>query len=1488
MNKSIILYSLLSVVLFFLPSINMAQTTDANNYVMEWTVKTPETNEAVIPTLPAEKARLSTAFFDGIGRPSQQVLRQGSLATGNTATDLVSFHVYDVNGREPDVYLPFAANTQGGNTSVNDGGFKTALATQQNYFMQQMYNTQGESHFYSKTIFEPSPLNRVVKTMAAGFNWNGASRGVEQQLYFNTAIDAVRKFSVNENGVGQFGTYSSPNTYNAQELYKMISVDEHGKQVIEFKDKEGKVILKKVQIGNTTDNGSGTAVNSNWLSTYYIYDVLNQLRAVIQPVGVLALENNGYTFTSNILDEQFFRYEYDEWGQMIVKKVPGKGYENMVYDARNRLVMTQDAVQRSAFPAEWFYTMYDDLNRPVKTGKFAAVTSAASFRSSARAAINFLQTYFNLQDISPEILTETYYDTYNFPGGPFVAAGYDNSYDSYLQSAGAWPHPQANSKSNATVGRVTGTKTKILGTASDYLYTAIIYDADGRIIQVKSSNILGGTDIITNQYSWAGKVLATVQKHQVTGTNAQTHVVASSYTLDKLERIVDIKKTVSSNVNGVSVNKAQQSIAEMVYDELGQLKNKKLAPAFNSGSGLENLAYDYNVRGWMLGMNRNYAKDAVTSNYFGFDLGYDKTANGLINNQSYQAPQYNGNISGSVWKSRGDGEKRRFDFNYDNANRLLGADFKQYSSGNFVNHSEINFDVKMGDGADPSKAYDANGNILEMQQWGLKLSNSSLIDHLRYTYYEGTNRLKSVKDFNNDVYSLLGDFKTSEFHPQQTAKDALNTSSSSGAFAAITDYTYDVNGNLAQDFNKQLTDGSGSGIRYNHLNLPVYIEKMDYIAYGHQTITYIYDATGNKLQKRVFIPLGRIGNDEVITTYVGAAVYEQRLRNGNESHSESKPNQLQLIGHEEGRIRFKPDDGINIASFQYDYFVKDHLGNVRAVLTEELQPAAIYKASMELDKREFELALFSNVYETEADKPTSPSPGFDSDGTNAKVSRLYNVAGTDKRMGPALLLKVMAGDKINARVFGWYAATGMDNTVYTGNPNLINSIINMLGGGLMNAGVKGSYSELLNPSGVLNIPVTSFLNDPDRPYTNTRPKAYLNWVMLDEQQLKYVDINSNSGAVQIPAISNTDQKQVLQANGGNDITIAKNGYIYVYVSNESQGEVFFDELKVEHTAGQLLEESHYYPFGLVMAGISSKAAGSLKNRKGYNGNELQSNEFSDDSGLEFYDFNARTYYQQIGRFIQIDPLTDEGEQERLSPYHFSYNNPIRYNDPDGKCPKCIEALVEKIVAKRKELLQGISVWAGSLLVKNDNVRKGYNNEKAGLKGKTDAASILKRDEIREKWRSKTPEPIKTALDQGRPPEQETFRPKNDAGKGNKTADNIAKTGGYLGKGMLLYSTYQSADAIANSFTPVTTAVSEGAGWAAAAYVGGNFATAGTAAGGPITGAISGIVGGAIGYTLGAEAGEALMNAKPIIEASLGEYRNQYPIDKPGNLIFHVR
>lgn len=113
-------------------------------------------------------------------------------------------------------------------------------------------------------------------------------------------------------------------------------------------------------------------------------------------------------------------------------------------------------------------------------------------------------------------------------------------------------------------------------------------------------------------------------------------------------------------------------------------------------------------------------------------------------------------------------------------------------------------------------------------------------------------------------------------------------------------------------------------------------------------------------------------------------------------------------------------------------------------------------------------------------------------------------------------------------------------------------------------------------------------------------------------------------------------------------------------------DVFFDDLTITHIESPILQEDHYYPFGLTMRGLGKQGNNPWK----YNGKEFQ-----EDLDLGWYDYGARHYDPALGRFINIDLLADEFNN--LSPYNFVYNNPIRFTDPTGLAPEDDVFLSEK-------------------------------------------------------------------------------------------------------------------------------------------------------------------------------------------------------------------
>ena len=261
----------------------------ARNFIRTWNVVRPNTRSDSIHSGNAlTTSRLSTEYYDGLGRTIQKVDRLGSMVTpasGNTsapfAGDLVKPFSYDEFGRSIREFLPYAS-------TETTGEFKVNPSEQMNSFFTGNYNPvaeTGNTMFYQKTEHESSPMNRVLRTYGPGDSWvksgaiNGQpDRGIKKSTLTNVTADGVRQWTVaNGPSTGDFGSYSSPGVYPAGSLIKIITGDEDGKQSIEFKDAGDRVILKKVQVGSTRDAGSGSG-HANWACTYYLYDDLDQLR----------------------------------------------------------------------------------------------------------------------------------------------------------------------------------------------------------------------------------------------------------------------------------------------------------------------------------------------------------------------------------------------------------------------------------------------------------------------------------------------------------------------------------------------------------------------------------------------------------------------------------------------------------------------------------------------------------------------------------------------------------------------------------------------------------------------------------------------------------------------------------------------------------------------------------------------------------------------------------------------------------------------------------------------------------------------------------------------------------------------------------------------------------------------------------------------------------------------------------------------------------
>lgn len=694
---------------------------------------------------------ISIQYFDGLGRPVQTV--QQGITPENS--DLVSYTQYDGVGREWKQWLPTPiANNKG--AFVGFSAFASAAKT------QMLYNN--DSRPFSEIKYEPSPLNRIQEQFDPGQDWETNNKRV-QTNYQTNAGDIACYFVNNSNNLEK-GVNYAPNT-----LFKTQVTDEDGNNVVEYKDKLGQVVLKQ------------SFDRTNAINTYYVYNNLGQLSYVIPPKAVDELTAD-LGDDNTTIKQLCYLYKYDERGNCIKKRLPGCDWINMVYDKADRLVLSQDGNQRLA--NKWTVNKYDALGRALYTGVLNETTSHDNLIEDLKDEViteswnpdnDFNGIGYTCDRFTPvSLLTVNYYDDYAFV--PLT--------DSYLDY-NATKESEYGIKHTSAKGLMTGSRVYSLNDPEEFTSTSMYYDYQGRIIQTRSSNYLGGYDIAYSKYTFTGNILKTEQMHSVSADyppgNADVSFTENTeiytYDYDHAGKLTATKR------NGLDFTKQK-------YNELGQLAEK------TTYGGIDITTYKYNIRGWL----KN-----IDGTHFNQELYYNNSIAGA-------EACFNGNISAMQWKSFGETKMRGYTFEYDNLNRLLNANYGEES------------DMLTAIGRfDENLTYDKMGNIMSLQRKGVgdKFNNNLTyfqIDNLGYSY--NGNQLKTVNDYAEEeepiIFAGIADFKDRSSADKQ--------------------YFYDVNGNMTKDLNKGI-----ESIQYNLLNLPQEIIFVN----GDRTL-YKYNASGTKYQ----------------------------------------------------------------------------------------------------------------------------------------------------------------------------------------------------------------------------------------------------------------------------------------------------------------------------------------------------------------------------------------------------------------------------------------------------------------------------------------------------------------------------------------------------------------------------------------------------------------------------------------------------------------
>uniref|UniRef100_UPI004049110D RHS repeat-associated core domain-containing protein n=1 Tax=Fulvivirga sp. TaxID=1931237 RepID=UPI004049110D len=360
-----------------------------------------------------------------------------------------------------------------------------------------------------------------------------------------------------------------------------------------------------------------------------------------------------------------------------------------------------------------------------------------------------------------------------------------------------------------------------------------------------------------------------------------------------------------------------------------------------------------------------------------------------------------------------------------------------------------------------------------------------------------------------------------------------------------------------------------------------------------------------------------------------------------------KESELSFIQHEEGRV--VPDD---INGWEYQYNLKDHLGNTRVTFT--TQPNTVefnlfYEPDATVDVNG-ETVVNDTDLLTDTDKDNIILNNV-FDHTDAHPSATYQHAyvlngNASSRAGSVVQFNVGAGDVVNSKVqvklFNITSNQVVDPVAIGG---ILTGILTS-GAAPVPEGVTGSINSGYNPTGGL------FGTD-GFDYDDTQPMVFLNMLFIPADGFEAVT-DAHFKYVQVTDANNVWEEMALP-----EFEAEEPGTVMIYVSNEGgvQLEAYFDDMNVVVDEHPVIQQDDYYPFGLTFNNGYQRVT-AKENHFKYNGKEEIT-----DLDVNWYDYGARMYMADIGRWGVVDNYSEL--YFGTSTYVYALNQPTNAIDPDG-------------------------------------------------------------------------------------------------------------------------------------------------------------------------------------------------------------------------------